>query len=114
MARLQILKYACNFTKCPSQPCTESNAEAILILAMVKGLVEVDIQGELLAEVEQIDTETTIAFVEIWEMNKRDTAIAGPPFHVPAANLWGQPAEFVESNSVTVMHSTGWSSSSNL
>ena len=79
-----------------------------------EGLVEVDIQGELLAEVEQIDMEATIAFVEIREMNKRDTAIAGPPFHVPAVNLWGQPAEFVESNSVTVMHSTGWSSSSNL
>ena len=67
--------------------------EAILILAMVKGLVEVDIQDELLAEVEQIDTETTIAFVEIREMNKRDTAIAGPCF-LSLQSTWGGNREF--------------------
>ena len=39
-----------------------------LLLALVKGLGDVDIQGELHAEVEQMDLETTIAFVEIREM----------------------------------------------
>ena len=36
---------------------------------MVKGMVDVDIRGELTAEVEQMDLETTITFVEIKEMD---------------------------------------------
>ena len=36
-------------------------------MAMVKGLANVDIQAELLAEVEQMFLEITIAFVEIRE-----------------------------------------------
>ena len=42
--RLPILAYACNFnTRCPSQPCTAANTEAIILLAKVKGLANVDI-----------------------------------------------------------------------
>ena len=52
--RLLMMAYACNFTtKCSSQSCTAANTEAILIPALVKGLANVDIQGELLAKVEQ-------------------------------------------------------------
>ena len=50
-----MLAYACNFTtKCPSRICTAANTDEILILAMVKGLANVDIQAELLAKVEQM------------------------------------------------------------
>ena len=62
--RLRMLAYACNFTtRCPSQPCTAANSKAIILLAMVKGLANVDIQAELLAEVEQMSLEVTIAFI---------------------------------------------------
>ena len=59
---------------------------ATLLLALVKGLVDMDTQGEILAEVEQMDLETTIAFMEIREMDKKAAAIAGLPFPVPAVN----------------------------
>ena len=74
---------------------------------MVKGMVDVDIRGELIAEVEQMDLETTMTFVEIKEMDKKDAASVGLPFPVPEVNLWRQPEEVVESISVIVMHSTG-------
>ena len=67
-SRLRILAYACDLTtRCPSQPYTAANTEAMILLAMVKGLVNVDIQAELLAEVEQMNLENSIAFVEIRE-----------------------------------------------
>ena len=54
-SRLLILAYARNFThRWPSQPCTAANNEAIVLLAMVKGLANVEIQAELLAEVEHL------------------------------------------------------------
>ena len=54
---------------------------------MVKGMVDVDIRGKLIAEVEHMDLETTIAFVEIRKMDKKDAASAGLPFHIPEVNL---------------------------
>ena len=115
VSRLQILAYACNFTtKCPSQPCTASNVEATILLLMVKGLVDVDIQGELFAEVDQMDLETTIAFVEIRETDQKDASSARLPIPVTAVNPRRQPEEVFEYNSVTVMHSTRRGANSNL
>ena len=48
-----------------------------------------------------MDLETTIAFVEIREMDKKAAAIAGLPLPVLAVNLWQPNEESVESNSVT-------------
>ena len=50
-------------------------------MAMVKGLANVDIQAELLAEVEQMSLENTIAFVEIWESDVSTAANARLPIH---------------------------------
>ena len=50
--------------------------------------------------------ETTIAFIEIREMDKKAAAIAGLPFSVPAVNLWQNNEEPFESNLVMVMLST--------
>jgi hypothetical protein len=69
--------------------------EATLLQAVVKGMVDVDIRGELITEVEQMDLETTIKFVEIKEMDKKDAASVGLPFPVPEVNLWRQPEEVV-------------------
>ena len=44
-----------------------ANTEVIILLAMVKGLANVDIQAELLAEVEQMSLEDTIALISIRE-----------------------------------------------
>ena len=54
---------------------------------MVKGMVDVDIRGKLIAEVEHTALETTIAFVEIRKMDKKDAASVGLPFHIPEVNL---------------------------
>ena len=54
---------------------------------MLKGMVDVDIRGELIAEVKQMDLETTMTFVEIKEMDKKDAARVGLPFPVPEVNL---------------------------
>jgi hypothetical protein len=68
MQRLGMLAYAWNFnTRCPSWLCTAANTEVIILLAMVKGLANVDIQAELLAEVEQMSLEDTIALISIRE-----------------------------------------------
>ena len=53
---------------------------------MVKGMVDVDIRGELIAEVEQMDLETN-TFVEIKEMDKKNAASVGLPFPVLEVNL---------------------------
>ena len=82
-------------TECPSQLCAASNVNTTILLALVKGL---DIHAEIFAEVEQMDLETTIAFVEIREMDKRAAVIAGFPFPVPGVNLWRHNDEVVESN----------------
>ena len=93
------LAYICNLlTECPSQTCTVSNANTTLLLALLMGLVDMDIQGEILAKVEQMDLKTKIAFVEIREMDKRAAVIAGFPFPVPGVNLWRHNDEVVESN----------------
>ena len=55
---------------------------------MVKGLVDPDIQGELLAQLEQMDLETTVAFVEIREVDKKGEPTARPPLPVHYANMW--------------------------
>jgi hypothetical protein len=50
-------------------------------------MLDVEIRGKLITEVEHMDLETTIAFVEIREMDKKDAASAGLPFHIPEFNL---------------------------
>ena len=105
--RLRGLAYVCSLsTECPNQHCTISNVNATLLLAMVKGLVDPDIQGERLAKVEQMDWETTIAFVEIREMDKKAASIARLPFPFPAVDMWQLGQEPEETNSVSVMHGT--------
>jgi hypothetical protein len=54
---------------------------------MVKGMVDVDIRGKLIAEVEHMNLESTISFVKISEMDKKYAASAGLPFHIPEVNL---------------------------
>ena len=69
--RLRMLAYVCNFTtKCLSQSCTAADTEAILIPALVKGLVNLDIQCELLAKVEQMSLEDLVTFVAIREADE--------------------------------------------
>ena len=62
VARLRGFVYFCNLsTQCHSQPCsTASNVNSTLLMVLVKGLVDLNIQGEILIEVEQMDLETTI------------------------------------------------------
>jgi hypothetical protein len=43
--------------------------------------------SELIAEVEQMDLETTMTFVEIKELDKKDAASMGLTFPVPEVNL---------------------------
>ena len=65
VARLRGLANICNLlTKCPNETCTEtvSHMNATILLALVKGLVDMDTTGKILSKVEQMDT--SIAFLE--------------------------------------------------
>ena len=78
--RLRILAYALNFTtKCPRQSCTAANTEAMLVRVLVKGLANVDIQGELLAEVEQMSLEDLVTFIVIREAKEITATNARKP-----------------------------------
>ena len=50
-----------------SQICTEANTKTILLLVLVRGLADVDTQAELLAEVEQMSLDDTVAFIAVRE-----------------------------------------------
>ena len=75
LARLRGLANIRNLsTECPSETCTEtvSYVNAKILLALVKSLVDEDTKGEILSKVEQMDLDTTFAFVDSRETGKRD------------------------------------------
>ena len=50
---------------------TVSHVEPTILLALVKGLVDVDTKGKILSKVKQMDLDETVAFVEARETHKR-------------------------------------------
>ena len=56
---------------------TVFHVDATILLALVKGLVDVDTKGEILSKVKQIDLDETVAFVEDRETGKRDLVLLG-------------------------------------
>ena len=52
-------------SQCTGEDCTKtvSHVEPTILLALVKGLVDVDTKGEILSKVKQMDLDETVAFV---------------------------------------------------
>ena len=78
VARLRGLGNICVlFTQCTGEACTKtvSHVEPTILLALVKGLVDVDTKGEILSKVKQMDLEETQAFMEARETGKRDLVL---------------------------------------
>ena len=80
MARLRGLANICNLsTVCPSDTCTEtvSHVNATILLALVKGLVDLDTKGKILSKVGQMDLDKTVTFVEASETGNHDPVQLG-------------------------------------
>ena len=78
MGRLRGLANICNLlTNCVNETCTEtvSHVNATILLALVKGLVDVDTKGKILSKVEQMDLGRTIDFLEARETGKCDLMV---------------------------------------
>ena len=74
VARLRGLANICVlFTQCTGEAV--SHVEPTILLALVKGLVDVDTKGEILSKVKQMDLEETQAFMEARETGKRDLVL---------------------------------------
>ena len=71
---MPIFEYQCTGEDCTK---TVSHVEPTILLALVKGLVDVDTKGEILSKVKQMDLDETLAFLEAREIGKRDLLLLG-------------------------------------
>ena len=87
VARLRGLGNICVlFTQCTGEAV--SHVEPTILLALVKGLVDVDTKGEILSKVKQMDLEENQDFMEARETGKRGLVLlSGGPSSGQATQL---------------------------